>query len=232
MSRQPVVRARIVAVVLAAGAVAVAAVLLWHPFGERNDLSYAALAPVRDAAWAGAVIDGLGFAAVGVALGLAACLLAPARGAVWASTGAVLTGAGGIAFCAGMYAVAVLAWFVTATEVVPPETGTELMAYVEENFGRVGALQMAGFLLFTVGALVLMVALWRARSVPRWFPGGFAVLTLAAFAPLPSRVLDLVQAVQFGSLVLVAWWLWRQPVGRAAGVTPIGQDRPLAPMPQ
>lgn len=67
------------------------------------------IAPHRDAAWLGAVIDGLGYAAVGIALGLAVCALAPARGSTWATVGAVVTGFGGVAFCAGMVSFGSLA---------------------------------------------------------------------------------------------------------------------------
>src|SRR3712207_1949698 len=64
-SRTSRIRAAIVSVILAAGAVAIAAMVLWQPWGERDHLSYADLAPHRDAMWLGTVIDGLAFAAVG-----------------------------------------------------------------------------------------------------------------------------------------------------------------------
>lgn len=194
---------------LAGGALAVSAMLIWRPWPERNDLSYAGLASVRDSAWIGSVIDGLGLAAAAVALGLAACLLAPVRGAAWANVGAVVTGFGGLAFGAGTVSFAVLGWYATATEAIPADVGATLLGYVEDDFGRIGILVMGGFLLFTVGSLLLMVALWRARAVPRWLPIAFTLLTVALFAGLPGRVLDVVQAVQVASLTLVAWYLWR-----------------------
>jgi hypothetical protein len=203
-------RVAIAALALTLGAVATAAAVLWRPWGERNDFAYASLAPVRDAAWAGSVLDGLGIAAAGIALGIAVCLLAPARGAVWATTGAVLTGLGGVAFSAALVAFGVLAWYVTATDAIDAEAGTALLAYFEENPARIAVLQVPGFLLFTIGTLVLMVALWRARSVPRWLPIGVALLTVAAFI-VPGRALDVVQALQMLSLVGVAWYLWRTP---------------------
>jgi hypothetical protein len=67
---------------------------------------------------------------------------------------------------------------------------------------------MAGFLLFTLGSLVLMGALWRARSVPRWLPVAYLVLTVGVFG-LGGVVLNVVQAVQMLSLTVVAYYAWR-----------------------
>jgi hypothetical protein len=198
-------RARTVLVrgVLALGAVASAVIVLWQPWGERNHLSYADIAPHRDAAWLGTMIDGLAIAAIGVALGIVVCGLAPRRGATWATVGAVLTGFGGVAFCAGMVSFGSLAWYATDPAAVPPDAGTALMTYVVDHPGHLLGAQMAGFLLYTVGALVLMVALWRARAVPRWLPVAYLVLTLGVFA-LDGVALNVVQAVQTLLLVPVA----------------------------
>lgn len=211
------VRAAIVSAFLTLGAVAVAVVVLWQPWGERDHLGYADIAPHRDAAWLGAIIDGLGFAAVGIALGLAVCLLAPARGSRWANAGAVATGLGGVAFCAGMVSFGSFAWYATNTDAIPADSGTALMSYTEDNLGHVMGLQMAGFLLVTLGSLALMVALWRARSVPRWLPIGYLVLTVAVFA-LNGVALNIVQAVQTLSLLVVAFYAARA-AGRPAPLT-------------
>jgi hypothetical protein len=194
-------RNTIVATVLTLGAIAVAAVVLWQPWGARDHFGYADIAPHRDAAWLGAIIDGLGFAAVGIGLGLAVCLLASHRGSALANIGAVLTGFGGVAFCGGMVAFGSFAWYATS---LPVDTGTALMSYFQDNPGHLIGLQMAGFLLVTLGSLVLMVALWRAGSVPRWLPVAYAVLTVGGFV-LDGVALNLVQATQMLSLTAVAY---------------------------
>jgi hypothetical protein len=202
------VRAAIVSGLVTLGAAVLAVLVLWQPWGARDQLGYADLAPHRDAAWLGAVVDGLAFAAVCVALALAVCRLAPGRGWVWATVGAVVTGVGGVAFAAGMAAFGSLAWYATSTDAVPAQAGTALMTYVEDNPGHVLGLQMAGFLLATLGTLALMVALWRARSVPRWLPIAYLVLTVGVFA-LSGVALNIVQAAQTLSLVVVAFYAWR-----------------------
>jgi hypothetical protein len=201
-------RAAIVSAFLALGAVVAAIVVLWQPWGERDKLSYADLAPHADAAWLGTVVDGLAMAAIGVTLGLAVCRLAPARGYTLATIGAVVTGIGGVAFAGGMVAFGTLAWYATNTDAVPADDGAALMTYVESNPGHAIGLQMAGFLLYTIGALVLMGALWRARSVPRWLPIAYLVLTVALFV-LDGVALNVVQSIQTLSLVAVAYYAWR-----------------------
>jgi hypothetical protein len=202
------IRSALVSGVLALGAVAVAVIVLWQPWGERDHLSYADIAPHRDAAWLGSLIDGLAIAAIGVALGIVACRLAPGRGAAWATVGAVLTGFGGVAFCAGMVSFGSLAWYATDPAAVPPDAGNALLTYAVDHPGHLLGTQMAGFLLYTVGALVLMVALWRARAVPRWLPVAYLVLTLGVFAT-GGVVLNLVQAAQTLLLIPVAAYALR-----------------------
>lgn len=199
------VRAAIVAAILSLGALAVAVVVLWQPWGERDQLGYADIAPHRDAAWLGTLVDGLGYAAIGIALGVAVCMLAPGKGSVLAGIGAVMTGLGGVLFCAGMVSFGSFAWYATSTDAIPAEAGTALMTYAEESPGHILGTQMAGFLLVTLGSLVLMAALWRARSVPRWLPVAYLVLTVGVFA-LDGVALNVVQAAQMSSVLAVAYY--------------------------
>ncbi|GIE97611.1 hypothetical protein [Paractinoplanes rishiriensis] len=201
-------RATLIATLLSLASLAVAVVVLWQPWGERDALGYADIAPHRDAAWLGTLVDGLAFAVVGVTLGLAVCILAPKRGSTPAAIGAVATGLGGIAFGTGMFSFGALAWFATDTSTLPAAAGTALMSRVEGAPGHLMAVQMTGFLLFTVGSLILMAALWRARSVPRWLPVAFLVLTVALFA-LSGVALNVVEAAQFLLLPVIGFYLVR-----------------------
>ncbi|GIJ73436.1 hypothetical protein [Virgisporangium ochraceum] len=199
-------RVALLSALLALGAVVVAAMVLWQPWGERDAFSYSDLAPNRDAGWLGSVLDGLALGVVGVTAGLVVCLLVPARGAAWATVGALLTGLGGVAFAAGIVAAGTVFWYATEPAAIPADAGTALLSFAEDNPGHLMGLQMAGFLLFTIGSLVLMAALWRARSVPRWLPVAFLVLTVGVFA-LGGVALDVVQAAQMLVLAAPAWYL-------------------------
>lgn len=189
---------------LTVGSLTIAVLLLTTPWGERNALDYASLAPIRDNVWAGLLLDGLAFAVVGVTVGLAVCSLARSRGATLATIGAVLTSLGGIAFAMGAFAFASLAWHVTDTSLVNATDGAALLAYAVDNPLHGIAVQMVGFLSFTVGLVLLAIALLRAGTVPRALPISMLAILAAQFAPIPQRALDIVQIVLMASLIGVA----------------------------
>ena len=207
-------RTALVASALAVSAAAVASVLLWHPWPIRDRFGYGDIAPIRDGMWTGIVIDATAFAVLGVALSLVVCMLARSRGAVWATVGAVVTSLGGIAFAMGAYGFASLAWYATDTTAIPVESGTEFLKYAVDNPQHGMVLQMAGFLLFTLGSIALFIALIRARTVPVWLPITFFVLVVAQFTPVPSRVLDLIQVALMAVLLVLAWMFHRETSAR------------------
>lgn len=194
---------RVVAGALAAAAALSAAVVLWQPWGERDDLSYGTLAAHRDDAWLGSILDGVASAGMGIGLGLAACMLVRGRGRTLATVGAVLAAVGGVLLSAGVIAFGVLAWYVTDPAALPAEAGTTMMTYVDENLGHLMAVQGSGFLLATLGGLTLMGALWRARVVPVALPAAYVALTVGVFTT-QGTVLNGVQAAQSLSLLVVA----------------------------
>ena len=75
---------------------------------RRRPIGYADIATHRDAAWLGTIINGLGFAVVGVALGPAVRILAPRR----------VAGLSGLTFCAGLIAFGSFAWCATNHEAI------------------------------------------------------------------------------------------------------------------
>jgi len=138
--------------------------------------------------------------------------LARSRGAVWASVGAVITTLGGIAYAMGAFGFVAVIWYATETDAVSVAEGTKLLDYSVDHPEHGMVVQMAGFLLFTIGSVVLSVALIRARTVPLWLPIAFLVLVATQFAPIPSRVLDFVQVALMALLVALAWMFRRSQV--------------------
>ncbi len=206
----------LVAAGLALGAAAVSAVLVWHPWESRDQFGYADLEPIRDSLWQAVVVDAVAYAVVAVAFSIVVCLLARTRGAVWATVGAALSTLGGIAFAMGEFAFAALSWHVTDPEVLTAQQGGRLLDQVVDHPEHGMVVQMAGFLLLTLGAIALCTALLRARAVPVWLPVGIIVCMLAQFAPFPSRVLDFVQVVPMALLVVLAWLFVRSDVPTAS----------------
>jgi hypothetical protein len=195
--------ARAVAAVTSLGALAVVAVLVWRPWVDRNAFGYGDIAPHRNAIWAGSLIDGLGFALAAIGLGIAACWLAQGRGRGLAVPGALLTAAGGITFAMGSTAFAAAGWLATS-DAIPEKAGRALLHTVGSEGSQLFVPAAVGFLVTTLGSLLIAAALLRARTIPTWIPVALIVLTLAQFVPLPSRALDLVEMGATLTFALVA----------------------------
>jgi len=191
-------RTRIIAATLAISAAVVATVLLFRPWQARNSFAYAELAPVRDAIWTAIFIDALAFVAVAISVALSVALVAHARGSRVANIGAVITIAGGVLFAMGAFAFVALVWLVTDTAVLPATDGARVIEAALNEMVHVALPQALGFLLFTAGTLILAVALFHSRAVPRWLPIAIVVATVLQFA-FHDRALDFVQ---IGAMVL------------------------------
>jgi hypothetical protein len=206
-------RVRLTAAALAASAATVVVLLATTPWGDRLDsgadkvLSYDKLRDVRDAAWPTMLLDSFAFAVIGLTLGLGVLHLARAKGQITALIGAALTTAGGILFAMGATAFATFVWFITAEE-LPRGTGQSLVDYANDHPGHLIGPNTAGFLLTTIGALVLSVALIRARAVPVPAVVAFILLTLAQFAGLPGRTMDFLQIAMMVLLIGLAAVIW------------------------
>lgn len=196
-------RVWIVGTGLAVAATTVAGLLVWLPWGARNEFDHESIAPIRDTAWLGITLDGLAMGVLAVTVALASCMITPGRGGRWADVGAVITVLGGIAFAMGAFARGVLSWFAT-TESIGADAGGTLLALVTEAPTRLLLVAMAGYLSVTVGTLILTVAWWRSRVLPRWLPITFAVLTVAQFTGFEGRALDVLQIVTMLTLVVFA----------------------------
>jgi hypothetical protein len=196
-------RSLIVAATLAIGAAMVATVLVFRPWPVRNSFLYHELAPVRDGIWTSILVDSLAFAAVAIGLSLVVAQLTPTRGVWLANIGAVVATVGGVVFAMGAFAFAMFTWYVTDTAALPIADGTRLLEYAVANPEHGMLLQMGGFLLYTVGTLILAGALLRAGSIPRWLPIAVIALTITQFAT-HDRVLDFVQVAAMTVLVILA----------------------------
>lgn len=196
---------------LGLSALTIAVLVLLQPWGERNALDYQTLSADRGLMWSSVLLDALAMAALGICLALVVTHLAPGRGAVWARAGGTLSAAGGVLFALGMYAFGSLAWYATETAALDPAEGTALLEYAVAHPGHGQIVQIVGFLTFTLGLVLLTVALLRAGTIGRTTPAVILALTVAAFFA-PSAVLSYVQAAQMASLVLLA----------VAAVRPVG----------
>ena len=207
---------RVAAAALATSAATVATLLVVKPWGERLNtsaedfVSYDSLVDIRDAAWWGMLADGFAFAVVGLTASLCVLHLIRGRGRSAGLAGAVLATVGGILFAMGASAFATFVWFATASE-LPGGAGRALVDYANDHAGHLVGLEMAGFLAYTLGTVVLAVALIRVRAVPGAAVAVFLLLTGALFVmPSASLALDILQIAQMLMLVAFAVVVWRR----------------------
>ncbi len=70
-------------------------------------------------------------------------------------------------------------------------------------------IDMAGFVLTTLGSLVLAAALIRARAVPVPAVVAYLLLTIMQFVGLQGRVIDFLQIVMMMLVLAFAVVVWR-----------------------
>lgn len=74
-------------------------------------------------------------------------------------------------------------------------------------------------MLLTIGSLLLAVALWRARAVPRGLVIAFAATDVLPTVTPFGLLLDLASVAFSTTLILIAWYLWQRPAPTAPGPT-------------
>src|SRR5262249_18017597 len=158
---------------LATAAATIGVLLATTPWGDRLDsssdeiLTYAQLVDVHDAAWPSLLLDGFAYAVIGLTLGIGVLHLTRGRGRVAALGGAVVRAAGGMLFAVGAAGFAAVVWFAGA-DGFSEGAGRSLVHVANDHPGHLMGPEMVGFLLTTVGSLILAGALIRARAVQVW----------------------------------------------------------------
>lgn len=198
-------RTTVVAVGLALSAVVAAANLLGRPIAAVDTEIYAELEAVRNAYWTFTLVGGMSTALAYILAGIATCMLVVRRGATLATAGAILLCIGGVLFSAGFFASGAVSWVTTGG------TGSDpaFFAYYQEHSFRAFAPQMIGFLLSTVGFILIGIALWRSQVVPRWFAAAIPVTAIVTILSGTGIIYDLLHAVFMGTVVALAWFLLR-----------------------
>jgi hypothetical protein len=206
-------RIRLLAAALTLGAAAWIAVGVWTPVDELrtgDDLPFEGVRSHRGGWLTWHLLDGLGTALVMIGLAFAVCVLVQARGARWATVGAALAVLGGLLFSAGSVSFGLLGAYATESDALRAAAGQGLIDYVNEEGGPGLGVVVPGFLIMTLGQLLLAVALWRARTVPVWLPSAIVAAQVVLFVAegLVSGLTLAALAVLYGQ---VAWQVWRTP---------------------
>jgi hypothetical protein len=177
------------------------------PIGDGVALpDYGALAPHRAYTWAFFTVAGVQLVVGATAAAIAAMLLARNR---WGTIGGAAVWLG-----AALYGVGIGGWaaayYLGTDPELAPDTGAALIDRINDDTAHVLAVPIGGALLIALGALLISVALWRARTVPRWVPIVGALAAVTTIVIPPDTVAGMCsEAASSATTIAVGWYAWR-----------------------
>jgi hypothetical protein len=200
-----------VIVVTSLTAFALSAISFAKPVGQGDVLpTYAAIEPMREYVWWFFAVAAVQLIVGACAAALAGWILAPARGARWATIGGSLIWLGAAIYGVGVAGWAAVYFYGTDAAVLDRATAARLIDHANDDTARMLAVPVGGALLIAIGSLLLAVALWRARTVPRWVPILGAISVVATILIPPSKVLGLAgEALSSLTTIAIGWYAWR-----------------------
>jgi hypothetical protein len=201
-----------VIVVTSLSAFALSVASFAQPIGAGDALpTYAAIHPVRGYVWAFFAIAAVQLVVGACAAALAGWILTPTRGARWATVGGGLIWLGAAVYGVGVAGWAAIYFYATDTAVVAPATAARLVDHANDDTARMLAVPFGGALLVAIGSLLLAVALWQARTVPRWVPIIGAISTLATILIPPSTAIGVAgEALSSATTIALGWYAWQR----------------------
>jgi hypothetical protein len=199
----------VAALVALTNVAAVVVVLGWPALDADGRYSYAVVESARGYFRAWMVFAAANLVVGVTSLALAGWLLVPARGWRVATGGATLMWLGSGLYAVGIGIVAGAYYFGTEPGALDAAASTRLLDHLHENAVALWAPAIAGAALVGVGQIVLGVALWRARTVPRWVPVLLWTIPLTFVFETSGPKGLIVEAPQLIGGLGVAWFLWQ-----------------------
>jgi hypothetical protein len=202
-------RAALLAIVLLGTSILGIAVGLWYPDPANGDhYTYAQISPMRTEWWIWQTIAGTNLVLGVCATAVACWLLVKTRGAVWGTVGGCLLWLGAGLYAVGIGGLATFFYFGTEPAAVDAASGERMVEYAQDHIARLWGPLIAGAVLVALGTVVLAIALWLARSVPRWVPVLLATapVTFVATTGVAGTLAGLPLTV---GTVALGWYVWR-----------------------
>ncbi|MEV0093458.1 hypothetical protein [Streptomyces sp. NPDC050738] len=193
--------------VVAVGSVVNALFAVLTPGGDpHNGYSYGDASGHRDRFYAVFAYGGPLYALFCVGLAFAVLVLVRERGAALARIGSVLLIASGALVSSGFGAIGVLYGYATDSAALPTASGHSFVAYINDHTDLYTNILAPSALAQIAGSVLVCIALFRARTVPRPLAALFIVGMLLSFA-LSSGVAGLIAAIPSAvATVLIAWY--------------------------
>ena len=147
------------------------AISLWYPDGTDGDrYSYSQIQDIQSAWWGWHIFAGVNIVLGVCASALAGWLLVRSRGAILSIVGGSVMCLGAALYGVGLGSLASVFYFTVEPAALDTADGEKLLDYAQDHFARLYGPLLAGAILVALGTIILAVALWRARTVPRWVP--------------------------------------------------------------
>jgi hypothetical protein len=192
-------------------AVALSVLSLVKPIGPGGDAlpGFADVSPLRGYAWGFFTFAGVQMVVGVCAAALAAWILTPGRGARWATVGGAIIWLGAAAYAVGIGGWAAVYYFGTDPRL--GRAGAALIHRFNHDGAHMLAVPIGGALLVSLGGLLLSIALWRARTVPRWVPVLGALSGVATLLLPPDTAAGvLAEAASSATTSALGWYAWRR----------------------
>ena len=214
-------RAALVAIVIVVSSIVGLAVVLSYPRPDAaGQYTFAQIEPMRDAWWAFFILAGVNLILGNVALAVAIWRLVRTRGAAWATLGGAMLWVGAALYGVGVGGWATIGYYATNPAAVDPANGARLVDYVVGDVSRMYGAVLPGGVLVLGGTVAASVALWQARTVPRWVPILLASLLATFVLPTRGPVGLVSELPHLIASMAIAWSLWRRAGQR--------NERPIA----
>ena len=135
--------------------------------------------------------------------------LVKARGVLLATVGGSMMWLGAALYGVGLGGLATIFYFGTEPAAIEEASGAKLLEYVNDHVARLYGPVIAGAALVAVGTVFLAVALWRAKTVPRWLPALLATLPITFVLPPNEPAGLVVEALVAIATAALGWYTWR-----------------------
>lgn len=211
------VRGAVVAIAALAGLTGNGLFGIWHhSWGPEDQLPYDVFAPIREEWWAWHLFAALATILGMVALAIAACVLVSRRGAGLATAGAVATVLGALSWSSGIAGEAAVFGYAGDPKALPSaDTRAAFLMYVHHTDNNRYSLPIiAGIVLYSIGFILIAIALWRAGSVPRWVPVALVAGTVLNAAVPWGLMWSLLRLIANVGGVAIGWYAWRHTARR------------------
>jgi hypothetical protein len=192
-------------------AVALAVVSYAKPMGGSDLPTYDAIASNRGYVWGFFQVAGVNLVVDVWAAAIAGWILTTARrGRLAGTIGGCLSGLGAALYGVGVGGWAVGYYLAADRATLGATKAAALVAAANHDTTHVLLVPISGAAMIAIGGIVLVIGVWRARTMPRWILALSILSGIAGFLLPPDTIVGILgEAVSSATTIAVGWYAWR-----------------------